>query len=115
MTEQASSIVPTVRHVPDRFRYEIEVNGETAGFAAYRDRGEQQRVFYHTKIYEAFSRRGLASRLVCEALGDVRETARRVVPVCPYVKAFLEKHEEFADITDPVTPDVVRWIQAELT
>ncbi|MFF7094519.1 GNAT family N-acetyltransferase [Streptomyces rubradiris] len=114
MTEQASSTVPTVRHVPERFRYEIEVDGRTAGFTAYRDRGEQQRVFYHTKIYEAFSGRGLASRLVREALGDVREAGRRVVPVCPYVKAFLEKHEEFADITEPATPDVVRWIEAEL-
>ncbi|MFF8883537.1 GNAT family N-acetyltransferase [Streptomyces flaveolus] len=114
MTEQTSSAVPTVRHVPGRFRYEIEADGEIAGFTAYRDRGEKQRVFYHTKIHEAFSGRGLASRLVREALGDVRETGRRVVPVCPYVKAFLEKHEEFAVIIDPVTPDVVRWLEAEL-
>ncbi|GHH05690.1 GNAT family N-acetyltransferase [Streptomyces rubradiris] len=113
MTEQASSAVPTVRHVPDRFRYEIAADGRTAGFTAYRDRGERQRVFYHTKIFEEFSGRGLASRLVREALGDVRETGRRVVPVCPYVKAFLERHEEFADITDPVTPDVTRWIEAQ--
>ncbi|CAL9279947.1 GNAT family N-acetyltransferase [Streptomyces sp. SudanB182_2057] len=114
MTEQASSTVPTVRHVPERFRYEIEVDGRTAGFTAYRDRGERQRVFYHTKIYEAFSGRGLASRLVREALVDVRETGRLVVPVCPYVKAFLDKQEGFADITEPATPDVVRWIEAEL-
>ncbi|AJP00546.1 GNAT family acetyltraansferase [Streptomyces cyaneogriseus subsp. noncyanogenus] len=111
MTDQTS---PTVRHAPDRSRYEIEVGGETAGFTAYRDRGEQQRVFYHTKIYDAFSGQGLASRLVREALSDVRETGRRIVPVCPYVKGFLEKHQELAGIADPVTPEVVRWIEAEL-
>ncbi|NEY31859.1 N-acetyltransferase [Streptomyces sp. PRKS01-65] len=111
MTDQTS---PTVRHAPDRSRYEIAVDGETAGFTAYRDRGERQRVFYHTKIYDAFSGQGLASRLVREALSDVRRTGRRIVPVCPYVRGFLEKHQDFADITDPVTPDVVRWIEAEL-
>lgn len=111
MTDQTS---PTVRHAPDRSRYEIEVDGGTAGFTAYRDRGEQQRVFYHTRIYDAFSGQGLASRLVREALNDVRETGRRIVPLCPYVKGFLDKHQEFADIADPVTPDVVRWIEAEL-
>ncbi|MDN3258801.1 GNAT family N-acetyltransferase [Streptomyces sp. CSDS2] len=63
-------------------------------------------------MFEEFSGRGLASRLVREALGDVRETGRQVVPVCPYVKAFLERHEELADIADPVTPDVTRWIEA---
>jgi uncharacterized protein len=111
MTNQAS---PTVRHVQDRSRYEIEVDGTTAGFTAYRDRGEHQRVFYHTKVFEQFAGQGLASRLVREALDDVRRAGKRVVPVCPYVKGFLEKHGEFADITDPVTPDTVQWLEAQL-
>ncbi|MFF0792325.1 GNAT family N-acetyltransferase [Streptomyces spiralis] len=63
---------------------------------------------------EQFAGRGLASRLVREALDDVRRTGKRIVPVCPYVKGFLEKHEEFADITDPATPDAVQWIEAQL-
>lgn len=38
----------------------------------------------------------------------------RIVPVCPYVAAYLERHREFDDITDPVTPEVLRWLDAEL-
>jgi uncharacterized protein len=36
------------------------------------------------------------------------------VPVCRYVAAFLTRHTEFVDITDPVTPGVLRWLETEL-
>ncbi|MER6073317.1 GNAT family N-acetyltransferase [Streptomyces sp. NPDC001817] len=107
------SAAATVEHNDAKHRYEILVDGERAGLTAYRDRGEQ-RVFYHTEVADAFAGRGLASRLVKEALADVRESGKRVVPVCPYVAKFLNKHEEFADITDPVTPDVLHWLDSAL-
>lgn len=73
-----------------------------------------QRVFFHTEVGEAYAGQGLAGRLVQEALTDVRKLGKRIVPVCPYVAKFLKSHEEFADITDPVTPDVLQWLEAEL-
>ncbi|MET9453132.1 GNAT family N-acetyltransferase [Streptomyces cinerochromogenes] len=103
------STVPVVEHAAARKRYEILVDGERAGLTAYRDRGAQ-RVFYHTEIDDAFAGQGLASRLVQEALTDVRESGKRIVPVCPYVAKFLKRHEEFADLVDDVTPDVLRWL-----
>lgn len=38
----------------------------------------------------------------------------RIVPVCPYVAEYLERHEEFADITDPVTPEVPHRLKTKL-
>lgn len=96
-----------------RHRYEILVDGRRAGLAAYRDRGAQ-RVFFHTEVDDAFAGQGLGAELVRAALADVRESGKRVVPVCPYVAKFLERHEEFADITDPVTPDVLSRLEGEL-
>ncbi|MFD4971323.1 GNAT family N-acetyltransferase [Streptomyces sp. NPDC058424] len=107
------STAPTVQRADAKHRYEILVDGKRAGLTAYRDRGEQ-RVFYHTEIDDAFAGQGLASRLVQEALTDVRESGKRIVPVCPYVAKFLKRHEEFADITDPVTPDVLQWLDTQL-
>ncbi|MFE2185956.1 GNAT family N-acetyltransferase [Streptomyces sp. NPDC059455] len=104
---------PVVERVDARHRYEILVDGERAGLTAYRDRGAQ-RVFHHTEVGDAFAGQGLAALLVQRALTDVRDSGKRVVPVCPYVAKFVEKHDEFADITDPVTPDVLRWLEAEL-
>lgn len=104
---------PIVERVDADHRYEILVDGRRAGLTAYRDRGEQ-RVFFHTEIDDAFAGQGLGAQLVQQALADVRESGKRIVPVCPYVAKFLKKHAEFADITDPVTPDVLRWLQTEL-
>lgn len=107
------SAAPTVERTDTKNRYEILVDGKRAGLTAYLDRGEQ-RVFYHTEVDDAFAGQGLASRLVQEALTDVRDTGKRIVPVCPYVAKFLKRHAEFADITDPVTPDTLQWLETEL-
>ncbi|MBM7440224.1 GNAT family N-acetyltransferase [Streptomyces sp. HB132] len=102
---------PIVRNVDARHRYEIQTDEVIAGFTAYRDR-DGQRVFFHTEIDDAFAGRGLASVLVQEALNHVRGEGKRIVPVCPYVAKFLERHDEFTDITDPVTPEVLQWLEA---
>jgi uncharacterized protein len=91
-------------------KYTIAVDGETVGLAAVADRGEQ-RVFYHTEVEEQFGGRGLATILVAEALEATRADGKRVVPLCPMVAAFIKKHPEFADITDPVTPAVLQWVE----
>lgn len=111
MTEPTTP--PTVERVDARHRYVIQVDGSTAGFTAYRDR-DDRRVFFHTEIDDAYAGQGLASILVREALDDVRGAGLRIVPVCPYVAKFLKKHEEYADITDPVTPEVLEWLQGRL-
>ncbi|MFF5447215.1 GNAT family N-acetyltransferase [Streptomyces sp. NPDC012888] len=105
---------PVVRRVDDRHRYEILVDdGERAGLTAYRDR-DDRRVFFHTEIGEGHAGRGLASVLVAQALADVRASGMRIVPVCPYAARFLTKHQEFADITDPVTDEVLAWLDDRL-
>jgi predicted GNAT family acetyltransferase len=108
-----SSVTPIVERVDAEHLYKIVVNGRRAGLTAYRDRGEQ-RVFFHTEVDDAFAGQGLAAQLVEQALTDVRAAGKRIVPVCPYVAAFLKRHTEFADITDPVTAEVLQWLQAEL-
>lgn len=92
-----------VENSPDQRRYEISVDGALAGFTEYVDR-DSQRIFFHTAIDEAFSGRGLASKLIAAALTDTRAAKRRVVPICPFVAAYVKKHDDFADIIDPVTP-----------
>jgi predicted GNAT family acetyltransferase len=91
-------------------KYTIAVDGETVGLAAVADRGEQ-RVFYHTEVDERFGGRGLANILVQQALEATRGDGKRVVATCPMVAAFIKKHPEFADITDPVTPAILQWVE----
>lgn len=104
---------PNVERIDAEHRYEITVEGRPAGKTEYRDHGEQ-RVFFHTEIDRDFARQGLAGKLVEHALADVRDSGMRVVPVCPYVARYLKRHDGFADIADPVTQEILAWLEAEL-
>ena len=103
----------TVQQVEAEQLYEIQVDGRRAGIVAYRDHGDQ-RVFYHTEVDDAYAGQGLASQLVREALTESQGQGKRIVPVCPYVAAFLKKNTEFADAADPVTPEISRWLDSAL-
>jgi uncharacterized protein len=92
-------------------RYTIAVEGTEVGLAEFADRGDQ-RVFYHTEVDPAYGGRGLATILIEEALKGARDEGKRIVPVCSMVVTVLKKHPEFDDITDPVTPEIRRSLQA---
>ena len=88
---------PPVRDDEQRDRYEIAVDGEPAGFVTYRDRG-RERALIHTEIDAAFEGRGLASRLIRAVLDDARGRGLAVLPHCPFVRSFIGKHPEYADL-----------------
>lgn len=92
-------------------KYTIAIGGDTVGLVAFADRGNQ-RVFFHTEVDERFGGRGLATIVIDEALQATRADGKRVVATCPTVAAFIKKHPEFADITDPVTPSILQWVSA---
>ncbi len=67
-------------------RYEAHVDGELAGFAAYRLSGDVV-VFTHTEVDDRFEGKGVGSVLARAGLDDVRaEGSRRVRPLCPFIK-----------------------------
>jgi predicted GNAT family acetyltransferase len=90
-------VTEEVRDDPDRSRYELLVDGRVAGFAAYRRRGDVLE-FTHTEVDEEFEGQGLGSTLIRGALDDARRDGFAVLPRCPFVRAFIEKHEEYADL-----------------
>lgn len=77
----------------DKHQFEVSYpeDAVTAGFAAYLDKGDS-RIFYHTVVGDEFGGKGLASILVSEALKATKEAGLTVVPVCPFVKGFVEKN-----------------------
>lgn len=87
----------TVTEHPDRFI--IEVGGKTVGVADYHDR-DGRRIFPHTEVMPAYRGRGLATILVAEALRSTRAAGLRIVPTCWMVAEYIDKHPEYADITD---------------
>lgn len=78
-------------------RYEALVDGTLAGFTAYRER-DGVRVFIHTEVFEGFEGRGLGTAMVAAALADTRAKGLRVEAACPFVRAYIERHPDVADV-----------------
>lgn len=88
-----------VRDDKQRMRYEIFEDGALAGFVQYNMRGGRL-LLVHTEIDEAYGGRGIGTKLLEAALADVRERGLYVVPVCPFVERFIERHPEYDVLVD---------------
>ena len=87
----------TVRDVPEESRYEIRDGDRVLGLAAYERRGDAT-VFTHTEVDPDAGQDGLGSKLVRAALDDVRGRGGSVVPQCPFVRGWIERHQDYADL-----------------
>ena len=87
----------TVRDVPEESRYEIRDGDHVLGVAAYERRGDTT-VFTHTTVDPDAGQDGLGSTLVRAALDDVRSRGGSVVPQCPFVRGWIERHQDYADL-----------------
>lgn len=78
-------------------RFEVRVDGEAAGFAAYRRNGSTISLT-HTEVDERYEGRGLGSVLVRGALDAARAEGVAVLPLCPFVRRYISRHEEYLDL-----------------
>lgn len=86
----------TVRDNSEQHRFELRVDDHLA--AAYYTRAPGVITFVHTEVPDALSGRGVGSKLVRGALDAVRAEGLKVVPRCAFVKAFIDKHPDYADL-----------------
>jgi predicted GNAT family acetyltransferase len=87
----------TVRDDPEESRYEIRDGDRVLGLAAYERRGDTT-VFTHTTVDPDAGQDGLGSTLVRAALDDVRARGGSVVPQCSFVRGWIERHPDYADL-----------------
>jgi uncharacterized protein len=85
-----------VRDNTERHRFELDADGRVA-FSQYRRDGNTI-IFMHTEVPKELAGKGIGSALVRGALAIARAQGLKVAAVCPFVKAYLEKHPEEADL-----------------
>jgi predicted GNAT family acetyltransferase len=97
MPDEQNIDIEVVDH-PEARRYEARGrDGSVLGFSQYRRAGDVV-VFTHTEVDDAQEGQGVGSRLVRGALDDVRAGGRRIRPLCPFVKEYVDRHPEYADL-----------------
>ena len=86
-----------VRDVRAGQRFVLVVDGALAGTAQYRLDGDDVAIL-HTEIDPAFEGRGLGSAFVREVLRQVADRGVAVLPYCPFVRAYLQRHRDLVHL-----------------
>jgi uncharacterized protein len=82
---------------PAAERFEIFAGDELAGFTLYKRR-RGLIAFVHTEVDPEFEGHGVASKLISTALDTARSEGLVVLPFCPFVRGYIEKHHEYLDL-----------------
>lgn len=85
-----------VVHNEDAGQFEMETEAGKA-ILRYVPRGNV-RDLTHTKVPKAVEGNGHGTALVQGALDMLRVQQMKIVPSCPFVRAFIEQHPEYADL-----------------
>jgi uncharacterized protein len=88
----------TVRHVPERRRFEARVAGHDEVSILDATPSSTGWTLSHTEVPRALEGRGVGSALVRAALAHVRAEGAKVLPTCSFVLAYLRRHPEEADL-----------------
>lgn len=85
----------TVSDAPERERFEAhDEDGTLAGVVTYQLTGAIV-VYTHTKVEPAYEGRGVGDTLARAVMDDARARNRTVVPICPFLSGWLDKHREY--------------------
>jgi uncharacterized protein len=93
---------PRITDVPDPDRpgygrYVASIDDHAAGYIDYR-RSPGRILLVHTEVDPAFEGRGVGGALARHALDTASTAGTRVLPACPFIRSWLERHPEYADI-----------------
>lgn len=82
---------------PERRRFEARDGRRLAGWAEYEETAELI-VFTHTNVNPEWEGKGVGSTLVRSVLDFAREQGMKVLPLCPFVRTWIERHPDYADL-----------------
>ncbi len=79
-------------------RYVARVEGKPDAEMTFSKAGEKILIIDHTGVPDELGGMGVGKALVEHMVMDVRARGLKVVPLCPFTKAMLQRHKEWQDI-----------------
>lgn len=86
-----------IKHNTALHRFEADIDGKIA-FIEY-SLFPDGIIFSHTEVPPELEGQGIASQLAKYVLEYARGEKLKVVPLCPYVNAYVKRHPEYNDLT----------------
>jgi len=93
-----ASISITREDGPTGGRYVARIEGKPEAEMTFSRAGEKILIIDHTGVPEALGGMGVGKALVEHMVMDVRARGLKIIPLCPFTRATLEKHKEWQDI-----------------
>lgn len=90
---------PEIRDNAERHRFEIDLGDGSYAFAEY-NLIPGKVMFTHTEVPKAHEGKGLGSALIRFGLAEARARGLKVIPICPFFAAYMQRHEEVQDLLD---------------
>ena len=90
----------TVRDNPQRRRFEIDLGDGSFAIAEY-TLPAGKIMFTHTEVPEAHEGKGIGTTLIRFALDAARKRGLKVIPICPFFAAYMQKNSDVQDLLDP--------------
>ena len=88
-----------ILHNPLDHRFEVEIDDSRAFVEYVLDEGLI--TLFHTEVPPALGGQGIGGKLVKEALEFARHHQLLVVPQCPFVQSFIDKHAQYRELVSP--------------
>jgi predicted GNAT family acetyltransferase len=81
----------------EKKQYEFHIDGDLARIEYIKAQGK---IFLtHTEVPAKFEGKGIGSALVKQVLDDIRQKGLTLVPLCPFVSAYINRHPEYNTLT----------------
>lgn len=78
-------------------RYVTVVDGYEAEMT-YSKAGTSRIIIDHTGVPKELGGRGVGVALVLRAVEEARAAGLKIIPLCPFAKAQIQKHKEWQDV-----------------
>jgi len=82
---------------PTKGRYVIRIDGHEAEMT-YSKAGDKRIIIDHTGVPDALRGLGLAPLLVKRGVEDARKEGKKIIPLCPFAKGYIDRHPELQDV-----------------
>ena len=88
-----------VLHNPTEKRFEIWIDGQLAKLDYILDGSTI--IMTHVGVHPDHRGKGIAGKITQSALEYAKEKSLRVIPMCPYVAAYIRRHPKYAELMKP--------------
>lgn len=87
-----------VRDNKQEQRFEMMLGEGAMALIQYRRAGKGVLALTHAEVPEEFEGRGIGNRLVKGTLELVRGGGLKIIPACPFVATYLQRHPEYQSL-----------------